>query len=99
VPTENLILYDQRGFLKGPVSVPDLRFFCGRYQARFGVIAKIPPVAGSAIRRSSFSRRRAEGTSRPTGAYRWYETDAPLPPNRDAPYRGLDVMVLTASIS
>jgi hypothetical protein len=35
-PTENLILYDQRGLLKGPVSVPDLRcFFAGRYQARF----------------------------------------------------------------
>ncbi len=27
VPTENLIQYDQRGLLKGPVSVPDLRFF------------------------------------------------------------------------
>ena len=27
VPTENLILYDERGLLKGPVSVPDLRFF------------------------------------------------------------------------
>jgi hypothetical protein len=35
MPIENLILYDQRGFLKGPVSVPDRRFFCGRYQARF----------------------------------------------------------------
>ena len=35
VPTENLILYDERGLLKGPDSVPDLRFFCGRYQARF----------------------------------------------------------------
>ena len=29
VPTENLILYDEHGLLKGPVSVPDLR------QARF----------------------------------------------------------------
>jgi hypothetical protein len=27
VPTENLILYDQRGLLKRPVSVPDLQFF------------------------------------------------------------------------
>ena len=27
VPTENLIPYDERGLLKGPVSVPDLRFF------------------------------------------------------------------------
>ena len=35
VPTENLILYDERGLMKGPVSVPDLRFFCGRYHARF----------------------------------------------------------------
>jgi hypothetical protein len=30
LPTENLILYAQRGLLKEPVSVPDLRFFCGR---------------------------------------------------------------------
>ena len=35
VPTEDLILYDQRGLLKGPVSVPDLRLFCGLYQAPF----------------------------------------------------------------
>jgi hypothetical protein len=28
VPTENRLLYDQRGLLKGPVSVPDLRLFC-----------------------------------------------------------------------
>ncbi len=28
--SENLILYDQRGLLKGPVPVPDLRFVCGR---------------------------------------------------------------------
>jgi hypothetical protein len=27
VPTENLILHDQLGLLKGPVSMPDLRFF------------------------------------------------------------------------
>lgn len=30
VPTENLILYDERGLLKGPVSVPDLRLFVWR---------------------------------------------------------------------
>jgi hypothetical protein len=35
VPTENLIVYERRGLLKEPVSVPGLRFFCGRYQARF----------------------------------------------------------------
>ena len=35
-----LIRYDQRGLLKAPVSVADLRLCCGRYQADFGVIAK-----------------------------------------------------------
>jgi hypothetical protein len=41
VPIENLILYDQRGFLKGPVSVPDRRFFFAAGTRRdFGVIAK-----------------------------------------------------------
>jgi len=40
VPTENLILYDQRGFLKGPVSVPDLGFLAARTRRDFGVIAK-----------------------------------------------------------
>ena len=41
VPAENLILYDQRGLLKGPVSVPDLRFFLRPIPGRaFGVIAK-----------------------------------------------------------
>ena len=40
VATENRLLYDQRGLLKGPVSVPDLRFSgaCASYD--FGVIAK-----------------------------------------------------------
>jgi hypothetical protein len=40
VPTENLILYEQRGLLKGPVSVPDLRFFSAGTRRDFGVIAK-----------------------------------------------------------
>jgi hypothetical protein len=41
VPTENLILHDERGLLKVLASVPDLRFFCGRYSRRdFSVIAK-----------------------------------------------------------
>ena len=41
MPAENLILYDQRGLLKGPVSVPDLRFFLRPIPGRaFGVIAK-----------------------------------------------------------
>ena len=40
VPTENLILYEQHGLLKGPVSVPDLRFLAAGTRCDFGVIAK-----------------------------------------------------------
>jgi hypothetical protein len=40
VPTENLILYDERGLLEGPVSVPDLRFFAACPRRDFSVIAK-----------------------------------------------------------
>jgi hypothetical protein len=40
VPTENLIPYDERRLLKGPVSVPDLRFFAAGTRRDFSVIAK-----------------------------------------------------------
>jgi hypothetical protein len=40
VPTENLILYDERGLLKGPRSVPDLRSFAAGTRRDFSVIAK-----------------------------------------------------------
>jgi hypothetical protein len=41
VPTENLILYDERGRLKRPVSAaPDLRFFAAGIRRDFSVIAK-----------------------------------------------------------
>ena len=40
MPTENLILDDQRGLLKEPVSVLDLRFFAAGTRRDFSVIAK-----------------------------------------------------------
>ena len=56
VPTENLILYDWCGLLKGPVSVPDPAAVLRPVPGAISVSSlKIPPVAGSAIRRGSFT--------------------------------------------
>ena len=40
VPTENLILYDERGLLKGPSRCPICGFFAAGTRRDFSVIAK-----------------------------------------------------------